>query len=916
VTLSTWIETAAKGRLGGPVRAGVWSAAVIGTHPVHDDQRVLLELAADDVVLGPLPAYWIENKGGNSYWHAPIPPQAVGVRLHYRSTVEQAGGGTSQSVYQDTIVRPNLPARTGSVDSLLAGAEGLVGNRLMTVRVDGRGSTYDIYFPTVGLHSYVRPKEGDQSQSRCHFRAIIGGLAVARRLDWFTEQAAWDSYQQYQGATNLLTTKLTWKHGPIQVRITDFAAFGDCLPLNAGREKSAGQYIKRFLIKNDGDQPSRAVFAVYVQADVNGGVGDVGLSWHDIDKSLLAINRGHVHANRKLARDATIEFALALDGKGDVECEPTGPNEAILFRSIEIPATGSVTVDMLVSGAFTGWSGDRGTFEHWLRPALQWFRSTDLDQVEHTTAKAWDDFIEPLPDLSFPKPTYAVNLRRSALAAVLHADLERGGIASGFDRGLSAYCWPRDAIGVSGALERLGHPSVGRAVYQWLNKVRQRHRPFLYWFQKYSLDGVPEWETPAIDQTALIPWGLERYYRRTGDLDLVAAVWPMIEQAASVCEGQSGGHPGLIMVEHLNLISSAGSGDGLFGAFLYSNACVVAGLRAAAQLATHLGMSGSADRWIAHADRIWNEGILKSIATSRPDSPGMIDADSGRFLQARRLSKISGLWTDNPAFLIDQSKTLDINLLALAAPLGLLPASDPRLLKTAESILRANEALKGDSNVLARMTYESSQAERSGGGSDHHEVSSMATLSMARFLIQLGRETGQARHWSRALAMLEAIFSRLSPLGLSLRSGGRGGDSTRLVSNSGGTAWRLHAMLVNTILDLAGVEYDAVDHRLVLRPVLPGQWPQTGMKQSFPCGDISYRLERPIGGKVYQLHLKAQLRHPVTLDVELTCPDLMELGPWQASPYTPAPALDTRTGQLRFSVTLPSSQSEWKWTWG
>ena len=112
---------------------------------------------------------------------------------------------------------------------------------------------------------------------------------------------------------------------------------------------------------------------------------------------------------------------------------------------------------------------------------------------------------------------------------------EGGGIASGFDRGLSAYCWPRDAIWVGGAIERLGHPAIGRGVYHWLNKVRQRHRPFLYWFQKYSIDGVPEWETPAVDQTALIPWGLERHYRRTGDLDLVAAVWPMIEQAAAVC---------------------------------------------------------------------------------------------------------------------------------------------------------------------------------------------------------------------------------------------------------------------------------------------------------------------------------------------------------------------------------------------
>jgi hypothetical protein len=63
--LATWIETAAKGRLGGPVRAGMWSTAVIGTHPIQDDQRVWLELSADELFLGLLPAYWIENKGGN-----------------------------------------------------------------------------------------------------------------------------------------------------------------------------------------------------------------------------------------------------------------------------------------------------------------------------------------------------------------------------------------------------------------------------------------------------------------------------------------------------------------------------------------------------------------------------------------------------------------------------------------------------------------------------------------------------------------------------------------------------------------------------------------------------------------------------------------------------------------------------------
>ena len=100
--------------MGGPVRAGMWSSVVVGTHPIEADQEVWLEIAADEVPLGPLPAYWIENKGVNSLWHVPIPPQAVGARLHYRSAARRAGSERSYSPYQDTIVRPNLPDRTES----------------------------------------------------------------------------------------------------------------------------------------------------------------------------------------------------------------------------------------------------------------------------------------------------------------------------------------------------------------------------------------------------------------------------------------------------------------------------------------------------------------------------------------------------------------------------------------------------------------------------------------------------------------------------------------------------------------------------------------------------------------------------------------------------------------------------------
>ena len=901
--VATWIEAAAKGRHGGAVRAGMWSVVVIGTHPVESDQEVWLELSAEDVALGPLPAFWLENKGVNSFWHVPIPPQSVGARLRYRSGARQDGAEAVYSPYQDVVVRPNLPDRTDVAGSP---SEALVGNRMMTARVDGRGTTYDVYFPTVGLHSDVRPGEGDLPQSRSHFRGITAGLAVGRRLDWFAERLPWDVFQRYQGATNLLVTELKWRHGPIRVLATDFVAAGPDLPRTKGGSESPGQYIKRFRIANDGPESRSALFGVYVQAEVNGGIGEPGLTWHDGDATLLATNRGHGHSNRKLARDSTVEFALALDGRGAVQCEPTGRNEALLFRSLELPPGESVEVDFLISGAFTGWRGDQGTFEHWLRPALAWFRGSDLDEIEHEAAASWDRYVEPLPTLVFPRPVYAVSLRRSALGAALHADAKWGAITAGFDRGLNAYCWPRDALWAGGAIDRAGHPRIGRGVFEWLSRVRVHSRPFSYWFQKYTIDGWPEWETPAVDQTAMIPWGLERHYRRTGDGEFLASSWPMIEQAAAVCDGNSG-HPGLRRLDDLDLITSASIWDNRYAAFLYSNASAVAGLRASARLAQILDRPEEASRWREQADRTWEEGVLRHL----------VDAGSGRFLEARRLSTRRGLWAMDPENCVERSSAVDISLLGPAVPFGLIPASDPKMRRSAEAILKHNAA-GGDPNALTCWSPDPARPNARDAPSDalQHDASSLATLWMARYLLQLGRETGEGRHWNRALAMLDDILGRLGPLGLALKGPiGRDGTGEAGLRPSP-SVWALHATLIETMLDLAGLDYDAAANRLILAPALPPAWPQIGASGPYACGTVSYRLERPVGGVTHRLILEADLRRPTRLQVDIACPGLPDLGPWNARPGAPPPSFDHASRRLAWGVELPAGESRHEWTWG
>ena len=153
---------------------------------------------------------------------------------------------------------------------------------------------------------------------------------------------------------------------------------------------------------------------------------------------------------------------------------------------------------------------------------------------------------------------------------------------------------------------------------------------------------------------------------------------------------------------------------------------------------------------------------------------------------------------------------------------------------------------------------------------------------MVRFLAEVGRETGQARYWTSALALFDGIINRISHLGLSLRSFARGMESGRQTTDPGGAASNLHAKLIDTMLDLAGLDYDAVDADSSCGRLYSGNGPRPESSRSLPCGDVWYLLERPLGTRLYRLHLKTNLKHPVTLDVDLTCPGLSELGPWQA----------------------------------
>ena len=180
------------------------------------------------------------------------------------------------------------------------------------------------------------------------------------------------------------------------------------------------------------------------------------------------------------------------------------------------------------------------------------------------------------------------------------------------------------------------------------------------------------------------------------------------------------------------------------------------------------------------------------------------------------VSKLRGFWTDNPDFLIEHSATLDVTALVTGGPIravaGLGPAAGP----DGRGNPASSRGAEGRSQCPGPLERTSRRARPGAVPATARTTSPARRRSgWSASWPQLGRETGQARHWTSALALLDGIISRISHLGLSLRSFARGIESGRQTTEPGGAASNLHAKLIDTMLDLAGLDYDAVDARLI-----------------------------------------------------------------------------------------------------
>ncbi|MGC8848054.1 MAG: glycoside hydrolase family 15 protein [Conexivisphaera sp.] len=346
-------------------------------------------------------------------------------------------------------------------------------------------------------------------------------------------------------------------------------------------------------------------------------------------------------------------------------------------------------------------------------------------------AKYWD-VVVPIDD-PLERQSVMVLLGHFGRAGEVPASLDTGILKFNLDT--YAYLWPRDAVMCATVLDEMGYWSFTRRLYVRL--FTELLSPEGYLYQKYDADGTlgstwhpftangPRSRNVQEDETALAIYGLWVHFRASRDYELLREVYECVERSARFLIDFRDGRTGLPLMSY-------DLWEERLGVHAFTVASVVAGLRAAAELAGRLGY------W--DMERKYSEAA-KEMTAAVVDH--MFNSTGGYFY---RMVDLDG----------GSDPTVDSSVLSLPL-LGVVDPSDPRVSSTAQVVASRLQVPK----VGGIARYENDLYQRVSG--DYSGIPGnpwiISTMWLAQYHVLAGKP-------DEARRLVEWVGKVASPTGL------------------------------------------------------------------------------------------------------------------------------------------------------
>jgi glucoamylase len=478
------------------------------------------------------------------------------------------------------------------------------------------------------------------------------------KILWFSSHE-FEAAQEYVEDTNVLQSR--FQRGPLTLALTDFV------------HPETHVIVRRLEVVNSG--PETVELGIFhmeaCSLEENKGNFGYNVAYFDSLRNTIVRYRGHPFDN---AVEAHACLLIGGDpGQDQIQCgvsyqkgtvdedafldindgmlrhnayssgETMGATSALLwYRSV--PPRGRQAVSVLLSGDVTLWGAE---------DRLAAARAKGVESLLVETVSYWRNWLQPgiarAPKL--PEARLQRLYRRSLLLLkLLQDDVYGSFIAAPNLYPDYRYCWPRDAVYLAVTLDMCGYHEETRRFYTWCKRTQMGDG---LWYQNHYTDGRRHWPGIQVDQVGSILWGIWKRYEATGERDFLREMWPTIIRAALYILSRINPEVGLIYSEQ-DLWEETG------GYLLYTNACCLAGLKAAAAAARELEEADEADMWppaIRDLERAMRQKFLQQgifVGELNPYEP----------------------------YGVRQDYVLDISSLGLSVPFEVVPPDDPVMAKT------------------------------------------------------------------------------------------------------------------------------------------------------------------------------------------------------------------------------------------
>ena len=719
--------------------------------------------------------------------------------------------------------------------------EVLIGNNYYVALLDRRGTLYDTQEP-MGMYTGVNINDQNPAfnvSTAIHAQQGVVGIALAGQdPQWFSGTAWAFSGEDYLTDTAIYQTTATDSGLHLSVTEQDFSPRGITFPTStdSGSPPVNGLYVKRLSITNNDTASHSFDVSYWAHLSIDMEAYNDTVSCNSTDDAASFNDPGGYGTGR----DRTIAYGIRLKAPSGATANCVAyPGAALQTKTFSIGAGATQEVDILVAGA-TKTPANQSLYSSWIEPALNWFNAASMNTIQSQTQTSWTNQLAEATTLdSYPSSGTDYNkvLHRALVLSLLHIDLTHGGVAAGFTNIGYPAMWPRDTAYGSMTLDRAGITDYADNMFGFLSSLSRMSAG--NWYQKYMLDGNPQWTQPQADETAIIPYAVYQHYLQTGDRTFLDTYWTMVQNAAAAVMPRASS-TGYGWDSSSHLFFSNNIWEDTYGEFLYTNASIVAGLRAAANIATIEGNSTLATNWNNQANDIWNNGINGTITNGSPlTTPGMYDSDIGRYLYARNIRKTQ---TDGPALILNPISA-DVSNLGLVWPFNLTAANDSKMVATANEVEAGlgDTSEVGSSGGIARYRHDQNSRYSPSGNPDYSPFDdtyfdggpwTVATLWMADYKLALAQYDTGKTYIDAGKTYIDNVIGWMGPLYVGSEQidhlAGQQADGAWLKQAAWPNLWESNASMADSLMNLLGYSWNAATNTLVVQPLIPSTWTAIG----------------------------------------------------------------------------------------